>query len=79
MPFLTRDSSPGTNFVVNILLARWLTPAEYGAFALAYSVFVLLGVFHIAILIEPMLVFGPGRYRERFPEYLGILLRGHFA
>ena len=26
-----------------------------------------------------MLVFGPGKYRERFPEYLGILLRGHFA
>jgi O-antigen/teichoic acid export membrane protein len=68
-----------TNFVVNILLARWLTPAEYGAFALAYSVFVLLGVFHTAILTEPMLVFGPGRYRERFPEYLGILLRGHFS
>src|ERR1700674_5443088 len=69
----------GTNFVVNILLARWLTPAEYGAFALAYSVFLLLGVFHTAILTEPMLVFGPGRYRERFPEYLGILLRGHFS
>jgi O-antigen/teichoic acid export membrane protein len=26
-----------------------------------------------------MLVFGPGKYRECFPEYLGILLRGHFA
>jgi O-antigen/teichoic acid export membrane protein len=26
-----------------------------------------------------MLVFGPGKYRKRFPEYLGILLRGHFA
>ena len=61
------------------MLARWLTPAEYGAFALAYSVFLLLGVFHTAILTEPMMVFGPGRYRERFPEYLGILLRGHFA
>jgi O-antigen/teichoic acid export membrane protein len=69
----------GANFVANILLARWLTPAEYGAFALAYSVFLLLGVFHTAILTEPMMVFGPGRYRERFPEYLGILLRGHFA
>ena len=69
----------GTNFVVNTLLARWLTPAEYGAFALAFSIFLLLGVFHAAILTEPMLVFGPGRYRERFPEYLGILLRGHFS
>jgi O-antigen/teichoic acid export membrane protein len=69
----------GSNFLLNVLLARWLAPADYGAFALAYSVFWLLGVFHTAILTEPMLVFGPGKYRERFPEYLGILLRGHFA
>ena len=69
----------GSNFLLNVLLARWLAPADYGAFALAYSVFLLLGVFHTAILTEPMLVFGPGKYRERFPEYLGILLRGHFA
>ena len=69
----------GSNFLLNVLLARWLAPADYGAFALAYSIFLLLGVFHSAILTEPMLVFGPGKYRERFPEYLGILLRGHFA
>lgn len=69
----------GSNFLLNVLLARWLEPADYGAFALAYSIFLLLGVFHTAILAEPMLVFGPGRYRERFPEYLGSLLRGHFA
>jgi len=69
----------GSNFLLNVLLARWLEPADYGAFALAYSVFLLLGVFHTALLTEPMLVFGPGRYRERFPEYLGILLRGHLA
>ncbi len=68
-----------SNFLVNVLLARWLAPADYGAFALAYSVFLLLGVFHGALLTEPMLVFGPGKYRERFPEYLGILLRGHIA
>lgn len=69
----------GANFILNILLARWLTPGEYGAFAVAFSVFLLLGVFHAAIFTEPMMVFGPGKYRERFPEYLGILLRGHFA
>jgi O-antigen/teichoic acid export membrane protein len=69
----------GSNFLLNVLLARWLTPSEYGAFAVAFSVFLLLGVFHTAVLTEPMLVFGPGKYRERFPEYLGILLRGHFA
>lgn len=69
----------GSNFLLNVLLACWLSPADYGAFALAYSIFLLLGVFQTAILTQPMLVFGPGKYRERFPEYLGILLRGHFA
>jgi O-antigen/teichoic acid export membrane protein len=68
-----------SNFLLNVLLARWLAPADYGAFALAYSVFLLLGVFHSSLLTAPMLVFGPGRYRERFREYIGILLRGHFA
>ena len=68
-----------SNFLLNVLLARWLAPADYGAFALAFSVFLLLGVFHNAILTGPMLVFGPGKYRQRFPEYLGILLRGHLA
>jgi O-antigen/teichoic acid export membrane protein len=68
-----------SNFLLNVLLARWLAPADYGTFALAYSVFLLLLVFHNALLTAPMLVFGAGKYRERFPEYLGILLRGHFG
>lgn len=68
-----------SNFLLNVLLARWLQPAEYGAFALAYSVFLLLLVLHNALLISPMLVFGSGKYRESFTNYLGILLRGHFV
>ena len=68
-----------SNFLLNVLLARWLAPADYGAFALAYSVFLFLLIVHNALLTAPMLVFGAGKYRERFPEYLGILLRGHFA
>ena len=68
-----------SNFLLNVLLARWLAPAEYGIFALAYSVLVLFLVFHTALLTSPMLVFGSGKYRDRFPEYMGILLRGHFA
>lgn len=69
----------GSNFLLNVLLARWLAPAEYGAFALAYSVFLLLLVVHDALFTSPMLVFGSSKYREQFARYLGILLRGHFA
>ena len=69
----------GANFLVNILLARWLSPEEYGAFAVALSVFYLLAGFHTAVLTEPMMVFGSGKYREQFRKYLGMLLYGHWG
>ena len=68
-----------SNFVLNILLARWLAPQDYGAFVVAYAVFSLVGVVHNALLSEPMLVFGAGRYQAHLPEYLGVLLYGHSA
>ncbi|MFZ0213889.1 MAG: hypothetical protein WBE20_11470 [Candidatus Acidiferrales bacterium] len=68
----------GAQFALNILLARWLDPAGYGAFAVAYSVFLLAGAVHVALLIEPMLVFGSGRYLEKRRSYLGIVLCGHW-
>ena len=40
-----------SNALLNILLARWLAPAEYGAFAVAYSALLLIGVFHASRLI----------------------------
>lgn len=67
----------GTHFLLNIMLARWLTPIEYGAFALGYSIFLFLASFHSAILIEPMMVFGAGKYGDRFGPYLRMVLVGH--
>ncbi len=69
----------GANFIVNILLARWLPPEEYGAFAVAMSIFYLLASLHTAVITEPMMVFGAGKYREHFKKYLGMLLWGHWA
>ena len=68
----------GANFLVSILLARWLEPAAYGAFSLAYAIFLLLGTVHTGLWTEPMLVYGSGRYRENFPAYQQILLRHHW-
>ncbi len=67
----------GSNFVLNVLLARWMLPEEYGAFAVAYGLFLLLGLLQSGFFNEPMLVFGSGRYLARLPQYLGVLLRGH--
>lgn len=69
----------GAQFALNILLARWLAPAEYGAFAVAYSVFLLLSAIHVALLIEPMLVFGSDKYANLCRSYLGIVMRAHWG
>ena len=66
------------NVLLNVLLARWLTPVEYGAFAVGYSLFLFIGAFHTALLTEPLLVFGPGKYADQPRGYLGLLLRGHW-
>ena len=66
----------GANFVVNVLLARWLPPEGYGAYTVAYTVFLLLGTIHGGYFSEPMLVYGPGRFNKRLEDYLRILLAG---
>jgi len=67
----------GANFVANVLLARWLTPDQYGAFALAYACFLLFLMLYSACVYEPLIVFGSGRYASRFPDYFGLLIRGN--
>jgi O-antigen/teichoic acid export membrane protein len=66
-----------SNFVLNMLLARWLTLQDYGAFTIAFTVFLFFGTFHTALLTEPMLVLGPGRYSGRLSEYMDVLLYAH--
>jgi O-antigen/teichoic acid export membrane protein len=67
----------GSNFLTGVLLARWLTPEAYGAYALAFSIFLFLSSFHNALLIEPMCVFGAASYARRLPSYVGKLLKMH--
>ncbi len=48
----------GAMLVVNVLLARWTSPTEYGVFVVLFSLFLVLAGFHNALIIEPMSVFG---------------------
>jgi len=64
----------GGNFLISVLLARWLEPAAYGAFAVAYSIFLFLASLCSALLTEPMMAFGPGKYAPSFPEYFRVLV-----
>jgi O-antigen/teichoic acid export membrane protein len=69
----------GSNFFMGILLARWLAPGAYGAYALAFSIFLFISGFHSSLFLEPMSVFGPGQYKDQLPAYVGKLLRLQFA
>ena len=69
----------GSNFLIGILLARWLLPASYGAYALAFGVFILLTMLYGSLLLEPMGVFGGSTYRHCLRGYLRSLLWIHLA
>jgi O-antigen/teichoic acid export membrane protein len=69
----------GSHFLVNVFLARWLSPEQYGAFALAFSCFLLFSMLYSACIYEPMIVFGSGSYADSFHSYLAILVRSNLV
>src|SRR2546426_8986966 len=64
----------GSNFLVGILLARWLMPEQYGAYALAFAVFLLLSFVSQSLLFEPMAVFSGSAYRNSMRGYFRSVL-----
>jgi O-antigen/teichoic acid export membrane protein len=68
-----------SNFIISVLLARWLSPQDYGAFTVAYAILWVVTNLHTSLLTGPLAVFGPGKYRARLSEYLGVLLYGHLG
>jgi len=69
----------GSNFAISILLARWLSPEQYGMYAVAFAVLLFLLNFHQALVLEPMLVFGSSVYRDCLQGYLKALLSLHLG
>ena len=64
-----------SNWILQILLARWLADeVAYGSFAIGWQVFLIFAIFHNAIVIDPMLVFGSKDFADRKKEYLGALI-----
>lgn len=66
------------NFGLNVALARILDAPEYGAFATAYSLFLLISIGHTALITQPLIVFGAGKYESRQLSYLNGVLVGHW-
>jgi O-antigen/teichoic acid export membrane protein len=66
-----------SNFAVNVFLARWLPPAEYGGYVTAAAVFWIALIIHAGLLADPLMVFGSGRFRDRSPAYSTVVLLLH--
>ena len=69
----------GSGFIINVLLARWMSPDDYGAYVVAFAWFLLAQNLYDAAIIEPMAVYGPGRYFGRLRAYFKYVFYGHIA
>ena len=64
----------GANFILSILLARWLSPEEFGAYAVAFSGFLLgFGLFN-SVILDPLMVFGSSKPLTTVNDYLKKML-----
>ena len=66
-----------TNFVTNILFARWLLPADYGILAVSFSGYLLLTVVHYGSVLEPLLVQSAQVDAGRLRSYVVTLILAH--
>jgi O-antigen/teichoic acid export membrane protein len=67
-----------SSFAVNLILALWLAPVEYGGYMAATAAFWVSFNVYDGLLIQPMMVFGSGRFHDRSNPYLAILLGFHW-
>src|SRR5713226_3625867 len=75
--FADQALAAGGSFLANVILARTQSKEEYGMFALSYSFYTFLTSLHNAAILEPYTVYGSGRYRNRFSEYLRLMVRSN--
>jgi len=63
----------GTNFVLSILLGRWLPPDVYGAYAIAYAIMLIIAGIQSSLVYEPMMVYGPTQFQTNLGDYISKL------
>ena len=69
----------GSNFMVSILLARWLTADQYGAYAIAFGIYMMLTLVYQSLVLEPMAVFGGSVFRTNLRGYVRTLVSIHIV
>jgi O-antigen/teichoic acid export membrane protein len=72
---LDQASYSVANFLVAILLARSLSRHDYGAYTLAFLIWLLIAGVHSAVILEPFTVFGAVKYRACFGSYFAAVVK----
>lgn len=67
----------GSNFLLGVLLARWLGPEQYGVYAITFSLFLLVAQIYQALVMDPMGALQPALYPKSRRSYLGSVLQIH--
>ncbi len=67
--FLDQGLTSLAGFGISLLLARWMIPEAYGAFAVAFATFLFISGFYNALVLEPLSVLGPSNHSHRFRQY----------
>jgi len=69
----------GSNFVVSILLARWLSLDEFGAYAIGFTILTFISQVYVSFLLDPMSVLGTAHFSDDLKAYFAVQLRSHFV
>ena len=64
-----------STFIVNVLLARLLPESDYGAFALGFTLLLLIGGIQQPLLSEPMLVYTSNTFAHNSFAYQQLVVR----
>lgn len=64
----------GSNFLTNILLARWLGLREFGVYTLAWTAVLFLNSIQISAIIAPLMSVGPKIEKQERPGYYAAVI-----
>lgn len=73
--FIDQGVVSGSKFFIVLLLARYVSPTEYGGFVMAYGILMLMSYLQISYILVPMSVLGPSLTVEEQKLYYGTLLK----
>ena len=64
----------GTNFLTNVMLARFIGIREFGIFALAWMAVQFANSLQTALIVSPMTSIGPKQEEKDRPSYFGVVV-----